>query len=186
MENCAASTRENRGAHREEYLRNYRREWIRARRCVYFAGKSCETCDSTEKLELHHRDPQQKITHAIWSWSAERRTAEISKCTVLCKSCHRGITRLDFSSRPRKSSRLSSVPTNIYWIPGKRKWNVAFKVMGTKVRVGQFRNIVTARLAAESFRRSLSLYFAELNVTAQIACVKQTQLFPVSEVQSCQ
>lgn len=184
------TTRQQRAAHRSEYLRNYRREWMRARRRSYFSGKSCDTCGSTEKLELHHRDPQQKISHSIWSWSADRRASELEKCVALCGVCHQGLTSLYHSSN-RESLQWSvgaSGIQNVGWYAPRRRWRVGFTVHGKTVNVGGggFRNIVTARMAAESFRRSLSAHYAELNVRARIACIKQHQLFPVTEVQSCQ
>jgi hypothetical protein len=39
-------------------------------------------------LELDHKDHRQKVSHTIWSWSMERRDAELAKCQVLCHDCH--------------------------------------------------------------------------------------------------
>lgn len=69
--------------------RAYQRGWIAGRRSAFFEGKTCAWCESTDRLELHHRDPSQKVAHAIWSWSAGRRAAEIAKCIVLCGPCHK-------------------------------------------------------------------------------------------------
>ncbi|MEM1416560.1 MAG: HNH endonuclease [Myxococcota bacterium] len=63
------------------------------RRARFFAGKSCVKCGSVERLELDHIDPAQKVTHSIWSWSQARREAEIAKCQVLCRRCHKRKTR---------------------------------------------------------------------------------------------
>jgi len=71
-----------------EAQRDYQRRWIARRRALFFKGKRCEWCDSTDGLELHHRDPSQKVHHAIWSWGLERRLAEATKCYVLCRTCH--------------------------------------------------------------------------------------------------
>lgn len=68
--------------------REYMRQWIAARRAAYFSGKSCAKCGSTEKLELGHVDPTQKVDHKIWSWRVSRREAELAKCQVLCADCH--------------------------------------------------------------------------------------------------
>lgn len=56
-------------------------------------GKSCVQCGECDpqKLQLDHIDMNGKATehdHKIWSWSKERREAEIAKCQVLCKDCH--------------------------------------------------------------------------------------------------
>lgn len=82
---------------RSEYLRNYRREWMRRRRQAYFAGKACVRCGETERLELDHIDRATKEHHAIWSWSQVRREAELAKCQVLCYWCHKEKTRGELS-----------------------------------------------------------------------------------------
>lgn len=74
-------------ATREEQ-RAFQRQWVARRRAAFFADKDCSRCGSTDDLHLHHRNPEQKVAHAIWSWREERRLAEIVKCDVLCRSCH--------------------------------------------------------------------------------------------------
>ncbi len=69
--------------------REYVRKWVADRRASWFADKSCDECGATENLQLHHRDPVDKIAHSIWSWSWKRIEAEVAKCVVLCESCHR-------------------------------------------------------------------------------------------------
>lgn len=69
--------------------RAYQRKWVNRRRAAFFNGKTCEWCASREGLELHHRDPNKKVSHAIWSWGEARRLAEIAKCVVICSVCHR-------------------------------------------------------------------------------------------------
>ena len=68
--------------------REYQRNWIATRRQAFFDGKECKECKSPHVLELHHIDPDQKVSHRIWSWSETRRNTEISKCEILCESCH--------------------------------------------------------------------------------------------------
>jgi hypothetical protein len=68
--------------------RAFNREWIQRRRVAWFAGKSCVQCGSTESLELDHIDPETKVNHRLWSWSAVRREAELAKCQILCRPCH--------------------------------------------------------------------------------------------------
>ena len=41
---------------------------------------------------MHHIDPAQKVDHKVWSWSAVRRTAELTKCVPKCGKCHKAIT----------------------------------------------------------------------------------------------
>ena len=68
--------------------REYCRKWMAARRATWFVGKSCKVCGSGEKLEIHHRDPSQKISHVVWSWKKERMEIELAKCDVLCHFHH--------------------------------------------------------------------------------------------------
>ena len=68
--------------------RAYQASWIKNRRKEFFADKSCKKCGETDRLELHHRDPNKKVAHSIWSWSGVRRKKEIEKCDVLCRRCH--------------------------------------------------------------------------------------------------
>ena len=77
--------------------REYQRKWLARRREEFFADKACVVCGSTEGLELDHIDPSKKVTHRIWSWSAERRNEEISKCQVLCAEHHKDKTRGQFT-----------------------------------------------------------------------------------------
>ena|ERR1700754_3663545 len=73
-----------------ETQRRYQRERVAARRAEYFRGKVCATCGSDQRLELDHIDPMTKVSHRIWSWSAERLRVELSKCQPLCYDCHKG------------------------------------------------------------------------------------------------
>lgn len=72
-----------------EQARRHYRERARRRRAEFFADKVCARCGGTDELQLHHRDPSQKVANQIWHWSRERREAEIAKCDVLCATCHR-------------------------------------------------------------------------------------------------
>lgn len=72
----------------KEVDRAYHREWVRKRRASFFHGKCCVKCGSIQRLELDHIDPKTKVTHAIWTWSEERRNNELAKCQVLCHDCH--------------------------------------------------------------------------------------------------
>lgn len=78
-------------------MQKYQREWIAKRKREFFAGKVCATpgCGSTKDLQLDHKDPDQKVSHKIWSWSDERRATELAKCQVLCKECHKKKTSID-------------------------------------------------------------------------------------------
>ncbi len=69
--------------------REYDSKWMAKRRHDFFKDKECVKCNSKENLELDHIDPKLKTSHNIWSWSEERRLAEIAKCQVLCEKCHK-------------------------------------------------------------------------------------------------
>jgi hypothetical protein len=61
---------------------------VREKRRLALVGRHCERCGTTDELEFHHRDPGEKISHRIWSWSWERIAKELEKCDVLCRPCH--------------------------------------------------------------------------------------------------
>jgi hypothetical protein len=73
--------------------REYQRLWCAKNRADYMTGKSCAVCGSTSSLEVDHIDPEQKVSHRIWSWSAERRASELAKCQILCADHHKEKTR---------------------------------------------------------------------------------------------
>lgn len=69
--------------------REFQRLWIAKRRKDFFdANGPCVKCSSWNRLELDHINPEDKVSHAIWSWSEKRRLEEIAKCQVLCHECH--------------------------------------------------------------------------------------------------
>ena len=71
-----------------EAQREYQRAWMAKRRREFLEGKSCAFCGSSDDLELHHFDPGAKTSHRLWSWSEEKRKAEIAKCMIVCRGCH--------------------------------------------------------------------------------------------------
>ena len=68
--------------------REYQREWMAKRREEYFAGKKCLQCGGVDNFELHHRDPDTKVSHRVCSWAKDRREKELKKCGILCYECH--------------------------------------------------------------------------------------------------
>jgi hypothetical protein len=82
-----------------ELQREYARRWMAKRRADWFAGKVCEWCGTSERLELDHIDPELKVTHAVWSWAAHRREEELAKCRPLCHDCHQERTRIQARER---------------------------------------------------------------------------------------
>ena len=73
----------------KQVQREYQKNWMAKRRLEWITKHGpCADCGSSEKLEIHHQDPMQKVTHYVWSLREERREAELKKCIVLCKQCH--------------------------------------------------------------------------------------------------
>jgi hypothetical protein len=75
--------------------RNYQRQWMASRRqtALVARGNACQRCRATERLEFHHRDPTEKVSHRIFSRRWERIHAELAKCDLLCSECHLEHTR---------------------------------------------------------------------------------------------
>lgn len=72
-----------------EKKRAYQNQWMQDRRMAWIEKNGpCKSCGSTEDLEVDHINPEEKVSHRIWSWSEERRTTELKKCQVLCSKCH--------------------------------------------------------------------------------------------------
>lgn len=68
--------------------REYQKTWIAERRRKWFADKVCVDCGTRKNLTLDHCNPKEKVDHRIWSWSDERREAELKKCVVRCWKHH--------------------------------------------------------------------------------------------------
>ena len=85
---------------RKEYMRAYQREWIKKRRNAWISENGpCAKCGSIEQLEVDHIDYSQKKLHPreLWTRQTQIRTAELAKCQVLCRKCHRQKTKADLS-----------------------------------------------------------------------------------------
>ena len=95
-----------------EEQRKYQREWLQRRRDEWLADKSCVQCGSTDSLEIDHIDRATKSAtlrrlhnSSIWSWSKERREAELAKCQVLCHEHHLAKTKAEEAARRRHGTR---------------------------------------------------------------------------------
>jgi hypothetical protein len=75
--------------------RNYQRAWMAARRqtALDARGNACQHCQATDRLEFHHRRPEDKVSHRIFSRRWEFIDQELSKCDILCSECHLEHTR---------------------------------------------------------------------------------------------
>ena len=77
-----------------EVQRRFQREWIAARRREWIEEHGpCIDCGTWNDLQVDHADASTKVTHRVWSWSKERRAAELAKCVVRCAPCHLAKTR---------------------------------------------------------------------------------------------
>lgn len=76
---------------------HYHAKWVAKRRAEFLEGKTCVKCGSSDYLEVDHIDPMTKVGTQFWSWRAERRLAELAKCQVLCRGCHRQKSHAFFS-----------------------------------------------------------------------------------------
>ena len=73
-----------------EHTRAYQSAWVAKRRAEWLGQRGpCSLCGSPDRLEVHHADPAEKVSHRIWSWSRPRREAELAKCVLLCNACHK-------------------------------------------------------------------------------------------------
>ena len=78
----------------------YQNERNKARREKWLAEHGpCAKCGSRDRLEVDHINPLEKVGHNVWSWSEQRRNAELAKCQILCAVCHREKTTA-YVSRP--------------------------------------------------------------------------------------
>lgn len=83
--------REKENARTLERRQKRRRDWLRR-------NGPCRICGSWENLEVDHIDPDMKVDHKVWAWSVNRRLAELAKCQVLCRDCHKKKTRAQVST----------------------------------------------------------------------------------------
>lgn len=97
--------------------REYQRQWMAGRRRKALEGMSCAYCGATDDLHFHHFDPFDKVDHKVWSWSAERREAELKKCIVLCRDCHIDHHRQHRPQFCKRGHELTEA--NSYWKPGR-------------------------------------------------------------------
>jgi hypothetical protein len=56
-------------------------------------GGACFVCGGTDDLNFHHEDPDGKEFDVSdrWRRSIEHLIPEVSKCELLCRTCHRGV-----------------------------------------------------------------------------------------------
>lgn len=74
-----------------------------------------------DNLEVDHIDPDQKISHKVWSWAKPRRDAELAKCQVLCNKCHKNKTLETFRTITRCPQGHEYTIENTYFKHGRRR-----------------------------------------------------------------
>ena len=68
---------------------DYQLSWMAKRKQEYMNKYGpCIFCGTSGKLEIHHVDADQKVSHKIWSWSKERIEHELLGCVIICRDCH--------------------------------------------------------------------------------------------------
>jgi 5-methylcytosine-specific restriction endonuclease McrA len=58
---------------------------------ISMLGGKCAECEATDDLQFDHVNPEAKSfpVGAMWSVSRARYLAELTKCQLLCRSCHK-------------------------------------------------------------------------------------------------
>ena len=62
-------------------------------RAEYMKDKVCMVCGAIDRLEIHHKNPNDKVKHIIWFLPYLERMTELETCEVRCKKCHDAIRR---------------------------------------------------------------------------------------------
>lgn len=119
--------------------REYQRQWKAARRAEFFKDKVCVRCGSTKNLELDHIDRSTKVSHNIWSWSKKRREAEIEKCQVLCRDCHKAKSlKFGDQGKPGETNPMSKLrEIDIKYIFALRESGMSQKEIGAEFGINQ-------------------------------------------------
>jgi hypothetical protein len=93
-------------ANSNEYMRRYMlaRYHQRMADARKLLGGKCIVCGSIENLELDHINWRTKTLqiNKMWSVSAERFTAELEKCQLLCREHHIEKSKIDLSEIVRE------------------------------------------------------------------------------------
>jgi 5-methylcytosine-specific restriction endonuclease McrA len=97
---------------RREAVQRYNRQWMKNRRQGWIASQGpCVECGSTENLEVDHIDPSTKKYRpaALWGMAVDNpsRVAELAKCQILCRDCHKAKTRAYRKLHPIPPSKFS-------------------------------------------------------------------------------
>lgn len=84
-----ARTKAEYNAYMRQYMKKrYEQRFIGAKEA---RGGKCALCGSSENLEFHHRDPENKEfdVSRIWNKPGSVFEQELEKCDLLCEVCHK-------------------------------------------------------------------------------------------------
>lgn len=86
-----------------EYHREYSKRYYHSRRneMIQKLGGSCAICGSTENLQFDHVDASMKSFNIAKMLNHSKNDVdfELSKCQLLCKSCHLEKSRIDIGNK---------------------------------------------------------------------------------------
>ena len=99
-------------ANSNEYYRVYMLNRYHTRRAqiIDMLGGQCARCGSRDELEIDHIDAKQKgfsIGSRLSSAPMSEILAEVAKCQLLCKECHKKKSVLDCGKKPAAHGTLN-------------------------------------------------------------------------------
>ena len=116
-----------------EEQKAYQAGWMAGRRSMWFRlNGPCVQCGSDKNLELDHINPEDKVTHNVWSFSKDKMEEELSKCQVLCNSCHKRKT----AAYNRTLVLKDKEAIGAYWSNAHGKWRARFRHNGKELHLG--------------------------------------------------
>lgn len=96
----------------QEYRKNQRaRERERLKLYVRSLKTECLFCGSTDNLDFHHVNPNEKDSDVAGLRSKKKIHEEVSKCWCLCSSCHHKLHQRLCDPLPGTYDTRHSVPT---------------------------------------------------------------------------
>lgn len=98
-------------ANSNAYMNEYMKKRYRERRALAFfiLGNKCVECGTTENLQIDHIFPFEKAFNfgKLWNINEKDFRAELNKCQLLCKDCHKKKSAEETSytnSKPQKKT----------------------------------------------------------------------------------
>jgi 5-methylcytosine-specific restriction endonuclease McrA len=83
----------------EKFGKEYHKEYYKKRRqaVLDYLGGKCAVCETTENLEVDHKEKDKKSFHINKRMSVKNNKAELDKCQLLCETHHRVKTAIENS-----------------------------------------------------------------------------------------